>query len=235
MGYQLNGCNTGGVPIYLINNFIKHIPISTFIETGTASGQSIREAAKYFATCHTIELNPSRPKVDDSLTNVFWHTGNSVDILPGIVDELSEYKKTLPANAFRYCLFFLDAHYDGDKPNDSDNKDCYLLEELEIISKYSQDSIIIIDDARLFMGYPPHPNNPKQWPTIKQIFSIIQEKFPYFFITIIDDYILAIPDRIEWIFQEEWMARYKIRYPDDADKLKSQAKDVFKAILDYVK
>jgi hypothetical protein len=215
MGYRLNtGVDTGGLPMYLLHNFIKNLPISTFIETGTASGDSIKEAAKYFSTCHTIELNSERVVKDNSLTNVFWHNGNSIDILPAIVAELVAHKLTLPSNAYRYTVFFLDAHWDGDKPKDAGTKDCYLLEELEIISKYSQDSIIIIDDARLFMGYPPHPNNPKEWPTIQQIFALINQSYPYHFTTIVDDFILSIPDRIEWIYQEIWMKNYKIRYPD---------------------
>ncbi len=235
MGYRINErVNTGGVPIYLIERFLKHIEIPVFVETGSASGGSIKEAARYFDICHTIELNEGRQIVDESLTNVHWHNGNTIEVLPEIVSELVRYKESLDTPHFRYAMFFLDAHWDGDKPEGEETKDCYLLEELEAIAPYDQNSIIIIDDARLFMGNPPHPNNPKEWPTIQQVFKLFDEKFKYFRVTIIDDFIIAFPDRVEWIFQEEWVEQYKTRYPDEKDKIRNATKLVYDSFIKYI-
>ena len=231
MGYCLNGVNTGGVPLYIIKEFLNDIDIPVFIETGTAGGGSILEASKLFKECYTIEIDESRkipvPK------NVIQLYGNSSDVLPKILDDLIESKGDVHEN-YRYALFWLDSHFDGDKPEDSPYKDCYLLEELEIISRYSADSIIFIDDARLFMGYPPHPNNPKQWPTVAEIFSKFKEKFPYHFTTIVDDYIISFPDRLEWIYQREWMARYKIRYPDEPEVIRNAARLAYNSFIKYI-
>lgn len=234
MGYCLNGCDTGGIPMYLIEEFLKETRIPIIVETGTAFGASIKQASNYFDECYTIELSDGRGVENRVAGNINYYKGNTIDVLPQLVAQFKTLKEGVAEGEYNYVLWWLDAHFDGDKPSDSPYKDCYLLEELDIISEYSQDSIIIIDDARLFMGYPPHPNNPNEWPTIQQIFSKFQEKFPYFFVTIVDDYILAIPDRLEWIFQREWMARFSIRYPNDSDKLRSQVKDVFTAFKNYI-
>lgn len=237
MGFRLNSLvDTGGVPMYLIKEFIEQVQIDVFVETGTASGGSIKEASKYFNECHTIELNEGRPKYDPSIKNITWHTGNSIDVLPDIVRGLLKHKEEngMQPEDYRYCLWWLDSHFDGDKPKNSPFKDCYLLEELDIISQYAQDSIIIIDDARLFMGYPPHPNEPKEWPTIQQTFAKFKDKFEYYFVTVCDDYIIAFPDRLEWIYQRLWMRDYKKRYPDDDEKIRLATKLVYDSLLKYI-
>lgn len=236
MGYCLNGVNTGGIPMYLINEFLKGIEIPVIVETGTAFGDSIKEASKYFEECYTIELNEERGVVSNTDTgNIHYYKGHTIDVLPNLLSQFQYLKGDIPDGSYRYILWWLDAHFDGDKPAASPYKDCYVLEELDIISPYSQDSLVIIDDARLFFGNPPYPNNAAQWPTVQQIFATFNDKFPYHYTTIIDDYIISIPDRLKWILDREWMARFSIRYPNENDKLKSQVKDVYAALKNYIK
>jgi len=234
MGFKGQGVITSGLPMHIIDVFFDNISINWFVELGTASGDSIKEAAKHFKQCYTIELNPSRQIADKSLKNISWLTGNSVDVLPIIIDILIENKGD--SKEHEYCLFWIDSHFDGDKPKDSPYKDCYLMEELEILAgDYREDSIILIDDARLFYGNPPQPNTASEWPAVQDIFIFLKDKFPYHFATIVDDYILCLPDRIKWVFDKMWMGQYNIRYPSDAEKLRSQTKDVFNAFTQYIK
>lgn len=232
MGYNLNGVDTEGIPMYLLKEFLKEIEITALVETGTAGGKSTIEAASYFDKIYTIELQEDR-KAPLPL-NVDRLYGNSIDMLPAIIQHLIHLKKDCKQGDYKYVAFFLDSHFDGDKPADSKYKDCYLLEELDIISPYSQDSIIIIDDCRLFLGQPPHPNDASQWPTIQEIFDTFKNKFPYHYTTITDDYVLSIPDRIKWILDREWMARYKIRYPDEPDVIKNATKLAYQSLLKYI-
>jgi hypothetical protein len=236
MGYSISDCvDTGGIPMYLINEFLSEIEIPICVELGTASGGSAKEAAKYFNEVMTVELNEYRPIYDSNIKNITWLNGNSIDVLPGIIKSLISYKEENLIEYHRYCLFWVDSHFDGDKPKDSPYKDCYLLDELEIISPYSQDAIIIIDDARLFMGNPPYPNKADEWPTIQQVFGVFRERFPYHFTTIVDDYILSIPDRLKWIYDRLWMRDYKKRFPDDEDKIRSAAKLAFDSFIKYIR
>lgn len=237
MGYLTFGCNTGGLPMYIIEKIIEFVDVGIFIETGTAGGESITEASKHFKKCETIELIEGRANIDKKLKNVTWHTGNSIDILPKIVQHLVEEKRQLglTEDEYKYTLFWLDAHYSDDVPNTSEYKECYILEELEIISRLQSDAIILIDDARLFMGHPPYPNNPKDWPSIQDIFVLAKEMYPHSLCNLVDDYILIIPERIRDVIDEEWRSRFTIRYPNAADKLKEQVKGVFEAVKEYLK
>lgn len=239
MGYRLSGCGTGSIPMYLIQPLLGYIPIDYFCETGTASGDSIRIASKHFKKCWTIELIEGRAKIDNSLENVTWYEGNSIDFLKIIVNDLLDLKSQIPqpnkdVPVYQYCFWWLDAHYSDPKPNTSKYKECYLLEEIEIISKCRDDSIIFIDDARLFYGPPPAPNNPKDWPTIRQIFALLEEKFPFNTTSIRDDYIISYPERLDEPMDAEWVSRYSIRYPTEADKLKTEVQNVYSAFKKYI-
>jgi hypothetical protein len=233
MGYLLNGVNTGGIPFYLVNKLKDFVSIDIFVETGTAGGESIREAAKIFKECHTIELIENRAVQDLSIKNIKWHTGNSIDVLPAIVNSILKKKES--AEDYHYALFWLDAHYCDPVPNTSGIKECPVLEELEIISSIEKDAIIFIDDARLFLGQVPAPGNPEEYPSIQDIFVLLKNKFPHNYSTIVDDYIISIPSRLRTPIDEEWRSRFSIRYPNAEDKLKSDAVNVYNAVLNYLK
>lgn len=240
MGYQTNGCDTGSIPMYLIKPLLDKHSIPYLVETGTANGQSMRDASPFFKKCTTIELIGSRPEIKDAPTNVEFLIGQSVDLLPIIIDELNELKQTegnLTENKVRqqFVIFFLDAHYSDNVPNTSDIPECPVLEEIEIVSKYGDDAIIIIDDLRLFIGSTPYPCNANEWPTLDDIMHKLRILFPYHYNTIVDDYIISIPVHVKEVWDKEWRDRFKIRYPDDKDKLKEYTKYVYTAFLNYLK
>jgi len=166
--------------------------------------------------------------------------GDSVKLLPDIISELKELKGD---KEYQWVLFYLDAHYSDDVPNESGYPECPVLDEIEAISEYGYCSIIIIDDARLFFGQPPYPHNPEEWPSVLEIFTLLKEKFPFHHITITDDYILAIPLHVRDVIDKEWRDRFNIRYPNAEDKLRVQVKDVhaafmekiYKPFLEYIK
>lgn len=231
MGYKLNGCDTGGFPFYLIKPLLEKVDIKVFVETGTAAGESAKLAATLFEQVYTIEIIKGRQQIKDSPSNIEFHTGYSVEILPEIINELLKTKKS---NHKEYVLFWLDAHYSGNTTNETGYPECPLLEEIEAVAIYGEEALIIIDDARLFLGHPPYPNNPNEWPTIKEIFELLTKHFPYHMITITDDYILCMSHHVKDVFEAEWRERYHIRYPNAADKLRTQTKDVYNALLKYI-
>jgi len=96
MGYRLNNrCDTEGLPMYLVQEFLNDIKIETLVELGTAGGASTKEGAKHFKEVITIELNEDRPLYDLSLTNVKWLNGNTIDVLPALMNEFIN-KKPFP-------------------------------------------------------------------------------------------------------------------------------------------
>jgi hypothetical protein len=234
MGYQLSGCDTGGLPVYLIKPMLERYDIPYLVETGSAAGGSARLAATLFKKVFSIELVEDRIELENVPPNVSFLQGDSTELLPEIISELLKLKTAKGAEERQWVLFFLDAHYSGDTPNESDYPECPVLEEIKIVSEYGEDAIIVIDDARLFFGSPPHPHDPTEWPSICEIFHLLKEKFPYHHITIEDDYVLAIPVHLKQAIDEEWRNRFSIRYPNSKDKLKSQVKDVYKELINYI-
>jgi len=229
---MLNGCDTGGLPLHLVKPLIDNYDIPFLVETGTANGDSARLAATLFTKVWTMEVVEDRAEVKDGPPNVEFLQGDSAELLPEVIAELIELKG---GSKRQFVLFYLDAHYSGDTPNESGFPECPLLSEIEAISKYGEDANIIIDDARLFFGQPPHPHDPTEWPSVCEIFVLLKEKFPYHHITITDDYILCISHHVREPIDKEWRERFTVRYPNDSDKLKEQARGVYKAIIDYLK
>lgn len=232
MGYKSNGVETGGLPHDLVFRIKGKYDVPFFVETGTAKGESAMKMAYSFKKIWTIELIEGRQEQSIIHKHINWLVGNSVELLPQIIKEISQ-PKVENGNGY-YTLFYLDAHYSGDTENDTGYPECPLLKEIECVAENGYHSIIIIDDARLFLGRPPHPHNPEEWPSIKEIFLLLNEKFPYHHVTITDDYILAIPLHIRDVIDEEWRSRFHIRYPNEQDKLKSQVKDVYNAFKKYI-
>lgn len=234
MAYKLNGCDTGGLPIYLIKPILDKYDVPYLVETGTASGESARLAATMFKKVWTIELIDNRAS-EDLTSNIEYLTGDSAELLPSIIGEINLLKSRREATEEKqWVLFYLDAHYSDDVPNESEYPECPLLAEINAVAEYGYESIIIIDDARLFLGQPPHPHNPKEWPSVCEIFLLLKDKFPFHHITITDDYILAIPLHVRDVIDEEWRSRFHIRYPNEDDKLKCQVKDVYNAFINKV-
>lgn len=231
MGYKTNGVDTGGIPEHLVSVLLDKYDIPFLVETGTANGDSVRAMSSEFEKIWTIELIPDRPEVEDKFDNIISLVGDSVELLPQVISGLIDLKE---GKERQWVLFYLDAHYSGDTENDTGYPECPLLDEIKAVGEYGEDAIIIIDDARLFLGQPPHPHDPTEWPSIKEIFILLNEKFPYHHITITDDYILAIPLHVRDVIDQEWRDRFHIRYPNEQDKLKSQVKDVYTALKKYI-
>jgi hypothetical protein len=114
-----------------------------FVETGTFLGDTVRAMAPIFECVVSIEVDQERQKANMSnpatnLPNVHLYTGDSVVVLPDVIKDVDG-----PA------VFFLDGHYSG--PNTGrGQKDCPLIEELEVIKTRKFFDLIIIDDYRLF-------------------------------------------------------------------------------------
>jgi hypothetical protein len=131
-----------------VEYFIQQSPFDdkifkVFVETGTHYGNTVINMSKSFNEIHTIELSESfylRAKnkfINDK--NINLYLGDSSQVLPEIIKKI--HNRT---------IFFLDGHYSSGDTAQGD-KDCPLIEELKSIYDYFlYESIIIIDDFRLF-------------------------------------------------------------------------------------
>tara|TARA_E500000318_G_scaffold112007_1_gene133294 strand:- start:47 stop:1300 length:1254 start_codon:yes stop_codon:yes gene_type:complete len=131
----------------IVEKFENSIPdadeYTTFIETGTYLGETVREICPYFKNYHTIELSEYHyNNLNLQSPTLFRYLGDSSIKLPEILKKLKDDEK---------CVFWLDGHWSGGNTARGD-KDCPLLEEIESINKLykANNALILIDDFRLF-------------------------------------------------------------------------------------
>lgn len=221
MGYKGNGVKSGGLPIDYVKRFVDEYRIMVFIETGTAGGESIRAAAEIFEICWSIEIIENRPE-GEFPANVFLRYGDSSKLLK----ELAK-----PYKGER-IVFWLDAHWSENYEAPEGVNECPLLDEITAIKGH--DALILIDDARLFLGPHPWPCDYREWPSFQDAFVRLHDCFPKHTITIVDDYIVAIPDYMHDTFRVEWWDRFKIRYPEEIDLVKANLRSTIEYFKKFI-
>jgi hypothetical protein len=132
------------------------------IETGTYLGDMVEAQKNKFNRIISIELGQKlwanaveRFKQHDHITIL---QGDSGQMLNSITSQLNE-----PA------IFWLDGHYSGDITAKGE-KECPVLNEIDAIFAYKQiPHIILVDDARLFVGE-------HDYPTLEELTKYVQGK-----------------------------------------------------------
>jgi len=210
------------IPQALVTAFTTNLKVPNFVETGTYKGNSSIWAASHFDKVYTIEISPELSKYaasrPDVKPNIEFIVGSSKAEMPKLVEKLSGA-----------TLYWLDGHWcmnAGGK-----DEECPLMDELTAISKL-QDSIILIDDARCFLGPLPPPHRAEDWPRIDEIFALIKEKFPNHTTTIIDDVIVSVPPEAKKVLDNYWQQTFDTRFYNPAYTLKKYSiYQIFKATL----
>jgi hypothetical protein len=134
---------------YLID-LIQRSGIRTFVETGTYRGDTVRALSKLTDRCISIELDPAlyaaaREKFQVG-SGIELLLGNSGDLIPNLLKDLTQ-----PA------LFWLDAHYSG-AGTARGAEDTPILQELGAILRHPVEGhVVVIDDARDFVGAADYP------------------------------------------------------------------------------
>jgi hypothetical protein len=156
--------------------------IHDFVETGTYHGDMVRIAKDLFERVYSIELSSQlyaeTKKMFRNDKNVFLFQGDSAEVLPTILQKLKQ-----PA------LFWLDAHYSkGETARGS--IDTPILSELQaILSDESKKHVILIDDARYFIGQDGYP-------TLKEMESFVHERNSDLQVFVEDDIIHILPKKL---------------------------------------
>lgn len=147
------------VKIKAVKEYAKEFSIETLIETGTYFGGMVDAAKRIFKNIYSIELDKPLCEQVKKRFSKFAHIliiwGDSGEVLPKIL-----------ANIRKPCIFWLDAHYSGGITAKGDIESP-ILQELSHILEHSQEHIILIDDARLFVGQ-------NDWPTIEDLKEFVK-------------------------------------------------------------
>lgn len=164
--------------------------IHTFIETGTYLGQTTRAAAEVFPQVHSIELSQELYSLAcielNRYQNIHLHQGNSGELL-----------KQLLASVPEKTLFYLDGHYSGGITAQG-ALNTPILEELDAIEKAKKkDSIILIDDIRLFQKSiyveKIKKYSVEDYPDLSQLIEALQKINPSYEFCFLGDALLVFP------------------------------------------
>jgi hypothetical protein len=142
--------------------------LRTFVETGTFMGDTVDYFKDQFSEVISIELAADlaqkAKKRFDGVKNVTIIQGDSAQVLKKIVKNRKEP-----------ILFWLDGHYSSEffvgdvfiKTAKTD-VDTPVVDELKTILECNTDHIILVDDARLFVGL-------NDYPSISQVKKIVRK------------------------------------------------------------
>lgn len=170
--------------------------IKFFVETGTFKGATSTWAAAHFEKVYTIEAY--RPRFEKTAAALALYP-NIVSIFGDSRVKLAEVLEQISSPA----IIWLDAHWINDSPVDAKGE-CPLLEELQAINEhaFSDDHIILIDDARLFTQPPPHPHQAGDWPRLSTFINKIGTGRRV--IKIDHDMIMSVPEKYKSLLNGAW-------------------------------
>jgi len=147
---------------WTIKNYAKKYNIKTLIETGTFKGQMIDATKNIFEKIYSIELDTSL--FQKALSK--FKGNKHIEIFKG---DSGEILPTILKNIKKPCLFYLDGHYSEGITAKGD-LNTPVIRELEIILNHKiKNHIILIDDARLFIGKDDYP-------TIEELKRVIKNQ-----------------------------------------------------------
>jgi len=171
----------------LLNQLQDSCNFQFFVETGTFNGDTVDAVKPHFNKVYSVELSEILYKaakkrfIDDDKVEIFH--GDSSEILKNISAQLSD----------ETVLYWLDAHWCVADNTSGDKSQCPLLNEIKNINTLNGDSVILIDDARLFMAPPAVPHDVTQWPDLSQVINSLQSISSQHEIMIVNDVIAFYP------------------------------------------
>lgn len=177
-----------GPPREFIKKIKDEFNFDCFIETGTYRATTAIWASTLFKKVYTIEAY--KPLYDEVISvrknypNVSFIFGNSKEKLEEVLFEVKEP-----------VIIWLDAHYSGEGTF-GENEKCPLIKEIELINNFDYDSIILIDDARVFLSPYSMRFGLEEWPDITTILDILNEVRGRYII-ILEDVIFCVPERMK--------------------------------------
>ncbi|MDA8404974.1 MAG: hypothetical protein M0Z56_12395 [Desulfobacteraceae bacterium] len=185
------GAISFSIDVDLVAFLARHLPFEVFVETGTFEGESIDRVKPYFNRFYSVELSEhywglSKKRFEDD-PMVIIKNGHAPVFLKELMPELKG----------KSVLFWLDSHWCDANATGGAASQCALLEELKAIDALNGDSVVLIDDARLFLCSPGIPHDYTQWPDLNAIIGTLHEKSNAHELMVINDVIMYFPRRLK--------------------------------------
>jgi hypothetical protein len=134
----------------MIKAYARQFCCRYLVETGTFFGETVAAALNSFEKIWSIELAPALA----AAAKKRFETHQHVQIIEG---DSSKVLKQIMPKLDKSTLFWLDGHY-CDPGTAKGDVECPILDELDaVFSGSPQRDVILIDDARLFVGQHDYP------------------------------------------------------------------------------
>jgi len=173
--------------VHLVEYLKRALPLSTFVETGTFEGASVELCLPYFERIHTVELSDAyyRAAIEKfkEMPRVRVWSGTSVNCLRELSGVLHDES----------VLYWLDAHWCAAEDVGGGAAQCPLLEELDALAHLNEQSVVCIDDARLFLCPPPEPQQNEDWPSFHEVVGKLSGLSATHELLIVNDVMLFYP------------------------------------------
>lgn len=162
----------------IVKDIAQKSKLKIFIETGTFLGDMVNAVKNSFEKIYSIEINEKLYQMSKKRFKKYNHIhiikGDSGEILKFLLQKINEP-----------VLFWLDAHYSGGITGKGEKETPIIKELQNILNHQVKNHIILIDDARLFVGK-------NDFPIIEELKGILNNQ-PYYRLTIKDDIIRIFP------------------------------------------
>ncbi len=159
--------------------------ISTFVETGTYLGEMIEATRDTFKKIYSVELDEALYQQAKKKFAEFPY----IEIIKG---DSGEALEKILANITEPCLFWLDTHYSGGITAKGEIETPIIYELHHILTHKIQQHVILIDDARMFVGR-------NGWPKLEELRNLVLGKYPDWVFEVKYD-IIRIHKRQEEVF-----------------------------------
>jgi GT2 family glycosyltransferase len=215
------GAVSFSIDLGLVATLKKALPLDVFVETGTFQGDTVELVRDRFSTIHSVELSAEHY---DAARLRFAGQGH-IKLACG--DSAEALAKWAPSLHEKSVLYFLDAHWCVADNTAGEASQCPLLDEIRAIRQLNEKSLIVIDDARLFLAPPLAPHEISHWPDLNAVLGALRAVSPSHQFMVLNDTILFFPPCAgvalrEYAHQEgtDWLAvMSKTR---DYDNLRAQ-------------
>ena len=175
----------------LVQTLKRALPIDVFVETGTFEGQTIQTVLPFFEEIYTCEVS------EHLHAEVIKKFAGVNKVHPALGDSGCFLADLMPRLGNRSVLFWLDAHWCAAEGTAGQASECPLLDEIRAIHQLNEESVILIDDARLFLCPPPSPHEVSSWPALDDVLRALRLLSSQHRLMVLNDVVVFFPEKLQ--------------------------------------
>ncbi|HLB34832.1 MAG: hypothetical protein A3F67_03290 [Verrucomicrobia bacterium RIFCSPHIGHO2_12_FULL_41_10] len=185
------GAITFSLDSKLVEAIKKTLQPTVFFETGTYKGDTVYNQIKNFNKIISVELAHDLWSTACKRFEQYQHIeiihGDSPKVLEDCYSRISGES----------VLYWLDAHWCVALGTAGEKSQCPLLKELSAIKELNENSVILIDDARLFLAPPLAPHEITEWPQFHDIIKHLYALSTEHEMMVVNDIIIYYPIKLK--------------------------------------